>query len=74
MTTVASTVQLDITPLTGTTGAEIRGVNLHEPLDPTTVADIRRTLVEYKVTFFPGQQSSTRWSVPTPRAAGRTCS
>jgi hypothetical protein len=34
MTAVDSTVELDISPLTGTTGAEIRGVNLrHRVLD-----------------------------------------
>jgi taurine dioxygenase len=57
--TIASTVKLDITPLTGTTGAEVRGVNLREPLPPATVADIRQALFEYKVIFFPGQHLST---------------
>ncbi len=47
--------RLDITPLTGIAGAEIRGVDLHDRLNPETVADIRRALVEYKVIFFPGQ-------------------
>jgi alpha-ketoglutarate-dependent taurine dioxygenase len=59
MTTVASSVQLDITPLTGLTGAEIRGVDLHEPLAESTVADIHDALVEYKVIFFPGQHLSS---------------
>jgi alpha-ketoglutarate-dependent taurine dioxygenase len=59
MTSVASGVQLSVTPLTGTTGAEIRGVNLHEQLDPATVDEIRRALVEYKVIFFPGQHLTT---------------
>ena len=53
MTSVASGVQLSVTPLTGTTGAEIREVNLREQLDPATVDEIRRALVEYKVIFFP---------------------
>ena len=58
MTTVASKVELAITPLTGTTGAEIRGVDLHETLAESTVADILAALVEYKVIFFPGQHLS----------------
>ena len=59
MTTVASNVELAITPLTGTTGAEIRGVSLREPLPPAAVAEIRQTLFDYKVIFFPGQHLST---------------
>jgi len=59
MTTIAHGVDLAITPLTGTTGAEIRGVSLREPLDPATVAGIQRALYEYKVVFFPEQHLST---------------
>jgi taurine dioxygenase len=59
VTTVASNVELAITPLTGSTGAEIRGVSLHEPLQPVTVAEVRQALFEYKVIFFPGQHLST---------------
>ena len=44
MTTVASRVELDITPLTGFTGAEIRGVDLHRTLAESTVADILTAL------------------------------
>src|ERR1700691_2519345 len=55
MTTIESTVELAITPLTGTTGAEIRGVDLREPLADNTVRAIQWALVEYKVIFFPGQ-------------------
>ncbi len=59
MTTVAQTVELDITPLTGTTGAEIRGVDLKEPLSAETVQQVQKALYEYKVIFFPGQHLST---------------
>jgi alpha-ketoglutarate-dependent taurine dioxygenase len=44
MTSVAADVQLAITPLTGTTGAEIRRVNLRERLDQATVDELRRVL------------------------------
>ncbi len=47
-------VQLDVTPLSGTIGAEIRGLDLKSPLDQPTVESIRRTLLTYRVVFFPG--------------------
>ena len=59
MTTTRTTpVQLDITPLSGTIGAEIRNVDLHRPLGPEVVAAIRQALLDYKVIFFPGQHLS----------------
>lgn len=55
MTTITEPrVDLDVTPLSGTIGAEIRGVDLRS-LDDTTVAAIRRVWLERKVVFFPGQ-------------------
>ena len=57
-TTTAATVNLDIAPLSGTIGAEIRNVDLHQPLDPATVAAIRQALLDYKVIFLPGQHLS----------------
>ena len=56
MTTTA--VQLDIAPLSGTIGAEIRGLDLHRALDPETLAAVRQALLDYKVIFFPGQHLS----------------
>ena len=47
--------RLDVTPLSGTIGAEIRGVDLSTSLDPATVAEIRRVWLDRKVVFFPGQ-------------------
>ena len=47
--------QLDVTPLTGTLGAEIRGVDLRGPLDEATVALLRDLWLRHKVVFFPGQ-------------------
>jgi alpha-ketoglutarate-dependent taurine dioxygenase len=57
-TTTARPVQLDIAPLSGTIGAEIRNVDLHQPLAPETVAAIRKALLDYKVIFLPQQQLS----------------
>ena len=53
--TTATSVQLDVAPLSGTIGAEIRGIDLHRPLDPDTLAAVRQALLDYKVIFFPGQ-------------------
>ena len=55
MTITAPEVALDVTLLSGSIGAEIRGVDLTEPLDDRTLADIRSTWLERKVVFFPGQ-------------------
>lgn len=55
MTLTATSLQLHITPLSGTIGAEIRGVDLKQPLAEQTVADIRAALLRCKVVFFPTQ-------------------
>jgi alpha-ketoglutarate-dependent taurine dioxygenase len=44
-----------VRPLSGYTGAEIGGVDLTEPLEPETVAQIRAALLEWKVVFFRNQ-------------------
>jgi alpha-ketoglutarate-dependent taurine dioxygenase len=54
-TATARSVELDVAPLSGTIGAEIRNVDLHRRLDPETVAAIRQALLDHKVIFFPGQ-------------------
>ena len=46
--------RLDVTPLSGNIGAEIRGVDLRH-LDADTVAEIRKVWLDRKVVFFPGQ-------------------
>ena len=48
-------VELDVTPLSGTIGSEIRGVDLTQPLDDATVAAIRQVWLERRVVFFPEQ-------------------
>jgi len=45
---------LDVRPLSGTIGAEIRGLDLRD-LDDGTVAAIRQVWLERRVVFFPGQ-------------------
>ncbi len=46
---------LDIAPVAGRIGAEIRGVRLSADLDDTTVAAIRAALIRHKVIFFRDQ-------------------
>ena len=57
VTTAAPAVQLDVTPLSGSIGAEIRGVDLRH-LDDAAVTAIRAVWLERKVVFFPGQDLS----------------
>ena len=47
--------KLDLRPAAGHIGAEIVGIDLAEPLDARTVADIRAALQRWKVLFFRGQ-------------------
>ena len=56
--TTTTPLRLDIAPLSGTIGAEIRGLDLHRTLDPETVAAVRQALLDYKVIFFPGAHLS----------------
>jgi alpha-ketoglutarate-dependent taurine dioxygenase len=46
---------LDVRPMAGHIGAEILGVDLSQPLDAATVAEIRSTLLRWKVVFFRDQ-------------------
>jgi taurine dioxygenase len=49
---------LDVRPLSGTIGAEIRGVDLSGPLDAATVGALRDLWLQHKVVFFPDQHLS----------------
>jgi taurine dioxygenase len=50
-----ASIPLDITPVAGRIGAEIKGVKLSGDLDLSTIAAIRAALVRHKVVFFRGQ-------------------
>jgi taurine dioxygenase len=47
--------RIGISPLSGTFGAELSGVDLSKPLDDETFAEIRRAWLDYKVIFFRDQ-------------------
>jgi alpha-ketoglutarate-dependent taurine dioxygenase len=46
---------LTFVPLTGTLGAEVSGVDLHQRLDDATIAEIRAALLRHRVLFFRDQ-------------------
>ena len=46
---------LEITPVTAAIGAEVRGIDIREDLDASTVAGIRAALLEHLVLFFRDQ-------------------
>lgn len=51
-----NTTLLDVRPTAGYIGAEIHGVDLSQPLEPAVVAEIRATLLQWKVVFFRDQE------------------
>ncbi|HEV7311550.1 TauD/TfdA family dioxygenase [Sphingopyxis sp.] len=53
------TIDLDVTPVTGTIGAIVNGVQLSGDLPATTVQAIQAALVRHKVLFFRDQQHLT---------------
>ncbi len=50
--------QLQVLPTGGALGAEIRGVDLSQPLSQEVVVQVRQTLLDHCVIFFRGQQIS----------------
>lgn len=61
---------LDIRPMAGYIGAEILGVDLREPLDPETVAEIRQVLLQWKVVFFREQDLTQEQHIAFGRQFG----
>lgn len=52
----ATPIRLEVVPLTTHIGAEIRGVDLRDTLDPETIKAIRRAWLDHLVLVFRGQQ------------------
>jgi alpha-ketoglutarate-dependent taurine dioxygenase len=61
---------LDVRPMAGHIGAEILGVDLAQPLDAATVAEIRSTLLRWKVVFFRDQDITQRQHIAFGRLFG----
>lgn len=71
MTTIAPQVAtLDVRPLGPTIGAEVRGIDLREPLDPAVVAELRELWLRHKVLVFPAQHLEPHHQVSFARAFG----
>ena len=62
--------RLEVSPLTGTIGAELSGVDVSGDLDAETVAGIRRALLEHKVVFFRDQTLDYEGQVAFARRFG----
>ncbi|WP_081437941.1 TauD/TfdA dioxygenase family protein [Pseudofrankia asymbiotica] len=65
-----SDIGLDVRPLSGYIGAEIFGVDLRQPLEPAVVAEIRATLLKWKVVFFRDQDITPAQQVAFGRQFG----
>jgi len=57
-------VDLDVTALSGTIGAELRGLDLRRPLDAPTLAAVRDALVATRWSSSPA--STSRWPSTGP--------
>jgi taurine dioxygenase len=68
--TTHTPARLDIQPVTPVIGAEVHGIDLREPLDPATVAELSDALVQWKVLFFRDQQLTRDQHVAFGQAFG----
>ncbi len=74
MTATVSSVDLDVSPLSRTIGAEIHGLDLRHPLGDDVVTAVRAVLVERKVVFFRGQHLTPAQHVAFAEQFGETTS
>ena len=68
---MATTARLDIRTITPVVGAVIEGVDLAEPLDPEIVQQIRETVLQQGVVFFPEQELTQPQAVAFLKQFGR---
>ncbi|MGH0028163.1 MAG: taurine dioxygenase [Myxococcota bacterium] len=62
--------RIGVAPVGATIGAEISGVDLREPLDDETFAEIQRAHLEFKVVFFRDQDLSSEQHLAFARRFG----
>ncbi len=62
---------LDVVPQAGYIGAEIRGVDLRNTLEPSVIEEIRTALHTYKVVFFRDQQIGHAEQIAFARQFGK---
>src|ERR1700735_197227 len=65
-----SHARISVDPVTPVIGAEISGVDLSQPLDAETAADIRKALHNWRVVFFRDQDLSNDQLKAAGRAFG----
>lgn len=65
-----SFARLTVTPLTPSIGAEISGVDLSQPQDEASIAEIRAALLAHKVVFFRDQFITQEQHIAFARAFG----
>jgi taurine dioxygenase len=68
---ISTDVALDVKPVAGALGAEVRGVDLRETLARGVVADIEATLARFGVVFFAGQDLDVDGHAGLALALGR---
>jgi alpha-ketoglutarate-dependent sulfate ester dioxygenase len=66
-----SALGLDVVPLAGYTGAEIRGIDLREPLTEDLVGEVRAALHRFKVVFFRDQDIDHAQQIAFARQFGK---
>ncbi len=69
---MATTLTLTITPVTGTIGAVVDGVDLTAPLDAATLHEVRDALHEHSVIFFRGQDLTEDEQIAFGRTSARS--
>ena len=62
---------MDVTPIAGALGAEVRGIDLRKPLSADQVAALRRAWLRHLVLFFRDQQLDHEQYMAFARAMGR---
>lgn len=70
MTTIGTPSTLTIRSLAATIGAELGGVDLSQELSDETIAEIRQTLLDWKVVFFRDQDITTEQHLAFGRRFG----
>jgi alpha-ketoglutarate-dependent taurine dioxygenase len=66
----ATKLDLEITRKSATIGADIRGIDLRQPLDADAARTVRALLVQHKVIFFPEQHLDPAQHLAFARAVG----
>ena len=68
---MTTTTAIDVRPLSGHTGAEIHGVDLRQPLDPSVIKEVRDALLQWKVVFFRDQDLTPEQHIAFGRQFGK---